>query len=152
MGYSDELIHTEIEEFNKQCSVWWYNLTKQEQERFQEMADQYNARAQQALQIASYTTKMKQRKKARKERVEKKVKTVIVDDDRETPYDIEKVLLELGESDSNKKANSGGKGKNAKVERKRSKNCIKKEIGASSNNATNETTPASSERSSGDRD
>ena len=72
--------------------------------------------------------------------------------DQETPYDIEKVLLELGESDSNKKAKSGGQGKNAKVERKRSKNWIKKEIGASSNNATKETTPATSERSSGDRD
>ena len=42
-------------------------------------------------------TKMKQRKEARKERAEKKVKTVIVDGDRETPYDFEKVLLELGE-------------------------------------------------------
>ena len=40
---------------------------------------------------------MKQRKEARKERAEKKVKTVIVDGDRETPYDFEKVLLELGE-------------------------------------------------------
>ena len=49
---------------------------------------------------------MKQRKEARKERAEKKVKTVIVDGDRETPYDFEKVLLELGEADSNKKANS----------------------------------------------
>ena len=92
--YPDELIHKEIEEFNKQCSVWWYNLTKQEQERFQEMADQYNARTQQALQTM---LEMKQRKEARKERAEKKVKTVIVDGDRETPYDFEKVLLELGE-------------------------------------------------------
>jgi hypothetical protein len=39
--YPDELIHKEIEEFNKQCSVWWYNLSEQERERFQEMADRY---------------------------------------------------------------------------------------------------------------
>lgn len=52
--YPDELIHKEIEEFNKQCSVWWYNLSEQERERFQEMADRSNA--QQALQTASYTT------------------------------------------------------------------------------------------------
>jgi ribosomal protein S11 len=50
--YPDELIHKEIEEFNKQCSVWWYNLSEQERERFQEMADRSNA--QQALQ-QSYT-------------------------------------------------------------------------------------------------
>jgi hypothetical protein len=25
--YPDELIHKEIKEFNKQCSVWWYNLS-----------------------------------------------------------------------------------------------------------------------------
>ena len=37
--YPDELIHKEIEEFNKQCSVWWYNLSEQERDRFQEMAD-----------------------------------------------------------------------------------------------------------------
>ena len=62
-------------------------------------------------------TKMKQRKNARKEHVEKKVQTVIVhnDYDLETPYDGERVLLELGEfeTDSNKKA---------KVERKQGKN------------------------------
>ncbi len=40
--YPDELIHKEIEEFNKQCSVWWYNLSEQERDRFQEMADRYN--------------------------------------------------------------------------------------------------------------
>lgn len=40
--YPDELIHKEIEEFNKQCSVWWYNLSEQERERFQEMADRSN--------------------------------------------------------------------------------------------------------------
>lgn len=48
--YPDELIHKEIEEFNKQCSVWWYNLSEQERERFQEMADRSNA--QQALQTS----------------------------------------------------------------------------------------------------
>ena len=62
---------------------------------------------------------MKQRKNARKEHVEKKVQTVIVhnDYDLETPYDGERVLLELGEfeTDSNKKA---------KVERKQGKNKI----------------------------
>merc|ERR1719186_1188621 len=41
--YPDELIHKEIEEFNKQCSVWWYNLSEQERERFQEVADRSNA-------------------------------------------------------------------------------------------------------------
>jgi len=40
--YPDELIHKEIEEFNKQCSVWWYNLSEQERDRFQEMADRSN--------------------------------------------------------------------------------------------------------------
>lgn len=43
--YPDELIHKEIEEFNKQCSVWWYNLSEQERERFQEMADRSNAQS-----------------------------------------------------------------------------------------------------------
>jgi hypothetical protein len=37
--YPDKLIHKEIEEFNKQCLVWWYNLSEQERKRFQEMAD-----------------------------------------------------------------------------------------------------------------
>lgn len=40
--YPDELIHKEIEEFNKQCSVWWYNLSEQERDRFQEMANRSN--------------------------------------------------------------------------------------------------------------
>ena len=40
---------------------------------------------------------MKQRKEARKERAEKKVKTVIVAGDRKNPYDFEKVLEALGE-------------------------------------------------------
>ena len=65
---------------------------------------------------------MKQRKEARKERAEKKVKTVIVDGDRETPYDFEKVLQELRDVDPNKKANnnnSGARGKKAKVEAKK---------------------------------
>lgn len=44
--YPDELIHKEIEEFNKQCSVWWYNLSEQERDRFQEMADRSNAQQQ----------------------------------------------------------------------------------------------------------
>jgi hypothetical protein len=51
--YPDELIHKEIEEFNKQCSVWWYNLSDQERERFQEMADRSNA--QQAALNQVYT-------------------------------------------------------------------------------------------------
>jgi len=51
--YPDELIHKEIEEFNKQCSVWWYNLSERERERFQEMADRSNA---QALNTTSYVT------------------------------------------------------------------------------------------------
>merc|ERR1712172_413406 len=54
--YPDELIHKEIEEFNKQCSVWWYNLSEQERERFQEMADRSNA--QQALQQYTYTAQV----------------------------------------------------------------------------------------------
>lgn len=56
--YPDELIHKEIEEFNKQCSVWWYNLSEQERERFQEMADRSNAT--QALNATSYTTQVNQ--------------------------------------------------------------------------------------------
>ena len=54
--YPDELIHKEIEEFNKQCSVWWYNLSEQERERFQEMADRSNAT--QALNATTYTTQV----------------------------------------------------------------------------------------------
>jgi len=54
--YPDELIHKEIEEFNKQCSVWWYNLSEQERERFQEMADRSNATN--ALNATSYTTQV----------------------------------------------------------------------------------------------
>jgi len=40
--YPDEQIHKEIEEFNKQCSVWWYNLSDQERDRFQDMANRSN--------------------------------------------------------------------------------------------------------------
>ena len=68
--------------------------------------------------------------------------------DQETPYDIEKVLLELGEVDSKKKA----KGKKAKIEQKRRKNNTKNETIASNCEATKEATPASSERSSGNID
>ena len=37
--YPDELIDKEMEEFNKQCSVWWYNLPEWERVPFQEMDD-----------------------------------------------------------------------------------------------------------------
>jgi len=56
--YPDELIHKEIEEFNKQCSVWWYNLSEQERDRFQEMADRSNA--QQAAINQAYTQQVGQ--------------------------------------------------------------------------------------------
>jgi len=49
--YPETLINKEIEEFNKQCSVWWHNLPAHEQQRFQEMADRSN----QALN-PTYTT------------------------------------------------------------------------------------------------
>ena len=42
----------------QQCSVWWYNLSEQERERFQEMADRSNAT--QALNATSYTTQVNQ--------------------------------------------------------------------------------------------
>ena len=41
--------------------------------------------------------KMRQRKDANKEKNKKKVKTVSTTGDREAPYDLEKVLKELGE-------------------------------------------------------
>ena len=41
--YPDKLIHKEIEEFNKQCSACWNNLSEQERNKFQEMADRRNA-------------------------------------------------------------------------------------------------------------
>ena len=42
-------------------------------------------------------SKMRQRKEAKKVRAEKKVKTVVVEEDQEKPYDFEKVLEALGE-------------------------------------------------------
>lgn len=54
--YPDELIHKEIEEFNKQCSVWWYNLSDQERERFQEMADRSNAQQAALNQVYTQTS------------------------------------------------------------------------------------------------
>lgn len=56
--YPDELIHKEIEEFNKQCSVWWYNLSEGERDRFQEMADRSNAQqaALNQLQVHNVNT------------------------------------------------------------------------------------------------
>jgi hypothetical protein len=38
--YPDELIH--IEEFNRQCSDWWYDRSKQERKRFQKLAERSN--------------------------------------------------------------------------------------------------------------
>jgi len=40
--YPDELIHKEIEEFNKQCSAWWYNMPEADRDKFQEIADRSN--------------------------------------------------------------------------------------------------------------
>lgn len=40
--YPDELIHKEIEEFNKQCSAWWYNMPESDRDKFQEIADRSN--------------------------------------------------------------------------------------------------------------
>ena len=39
----------DVEEFNKQCSVWWYNLSDQDRQRFEETANQINQQ-QQAVQ------------------------------------------------------------------------------------------------------
>ena len=58
--------------------------------------------------------KLRQRKKAVKERAEKKAKTVVVAGNREAPHDWEKVLHELGELDigtTNAKDNSKKKRK-----------------------------------------
>ena len=41
--YPDKEIRQEIEEFNVQCSTWWYNLSEEERERFQQMADSHNS-------------------------------------------------------------------------------------------------------------
>lgn len=54
--YPDEFIHKEIEEFNKQCSVWWYNLTQQERDKFQEIADRSNAQQATVSQTAQTYT------------------------------------------------------------------------------------------------
>ena len=43
-AYPDKLIRKEIEEFNRQCSTWWYNISEQERGRFQEIADSSNAK------------------------------------------------------------------------------------------------------------
>ena len=40
--YPNELIHKEIEEFHKQSSFTWVNLSEPEREQFQEMADRSN--------------------------------------------------------------------------------------------------------------
>lgn len=37
----------DVEEFNKQCSVWWYNLSDQDRQRFEETANQINQQQQQ---------------------------------------------------------------------------------------------------------
>ena len=52
---------------------------------------------EEALMRQELLAKMRQRKDANKERTEKKVKTVSTTGDREAPYDLEKVLKELGE-------------------------------------------------------
>ena len=57
---------------------------------------------------------MRQRIKAMKERTEKKAKTMVVEGDREAPYDMEKVLEELGVGTTNPKENPKKKGKKAK--------------------------------------
>lgn len=86
--------------------------------------------------------KMRQRKKAMKERAEKKAKTVVVEGDRAVPYDVEKVLEELGEFSSTRTystENPTKKGKNAaKKERKRNQRKEKEEIVA--NDTVKETT------------
>jgi hypothetical protein len=44
LQYPDKLIHKEIEKFNEQYSVWWYDISEQECKCFQEIADRYNMR------------------------------------------------------------------------------------------------------------
>ena len=39
LQYSYDLTLKEIEEFNKNCQKWWYDLSEQERMRFQELAD-----------------------------------------------------------------------------------------------------------------
>jgi len=87
-------------------------------------------------------TKMKLRKEAKKDRAERKFKTVINDGDQEN-YNIDNVLQKLGEAEpgKNKSSNKGNNSnKKSKVERKRSKN--KKETSAQ-NSDIKETCPSS---------
>ena len=44
LQYSRDLTLQEIEEFNKNCQKWWYDLSEQERMRFQELADKNNAK------------------------------------------------------------------------------------------------------------
>ena len=72
---------------------------------------------QSELEDLDDSEKISELKKAVNERAEKKAKTVVVAGNREDPYDLEKVLLELGELDSGTtkaKAISKKKGKKAK--------------------------------------
>ena len=47
--------------------------------------------------VGSPATRIKQRKEPKKEQTKKKVKTYIVEEDEENPYDLDKVLEALGE-------------------------------------------------------
>ena len=40
--YPDNLVHKEIQEFHKQCSLWWHGLPEEEKGRFNEVADRSN--------------------------------------------------------------------------------------------------------------
>jgi len=57
--YPDHLIHKEIEEFNKQCSVWWYSLTEEDRNRFEEVADKSNKAQLEAIN-PTYTVEQPQ--------------------------------------------------------------------------------------------
>ena len=61
---------------------------------------------------------MYNRRKSKKERTEKKHKTVVVEGNREAPYDLEKILEELGECNTTSTTKENAKRK-AKKERKR---------------------------------
>lgn len=100
--------------------------------------------------------RMRKRKDALRERSEKKVKiNTFTTGDREAPYDLEKVLKELGESpnsskNSGKKSKDGGGGPRARCSggKKKSKNnSVKKEI-----IIAKETTPSSSDTEEKDSD
>jgi hypothetical protein len=54
--YPDELIH--IEEFNKQSSDWWYDLSKQERKRFQKLADRSNKTRDKELCLFLWPTEL----------------------------------------------------------------------------------------------